>query len=179
MFGLHRSLPVFKPPPCMCAEIEEHVREAIAMRDEMAKWDTPLREWAKLQQMPVLRLKSEQVSAPPPIVAEPPPEPALTPPPLWREPPPPAKRTATRNIYSQKSFGPVVLKGGDLTIRTLEPPKYEDGTYNFIFLTASVPSADLGVQVQCRGVTYYITSMSLLDGPVGQQKVMLRTMRVY
>lgn len=57
MLGLHRRLPVFQPPPCMCAEIEEHVREAIAMRDEMAKWDTPLREWAKLQEMPVLNLK--------------------------------------------------------------------------------------------------------------------------
>lgn len=65
MLGLHRRLPVFQPPPCMCAEIEEHVREAIAMRDEMAKWDTPLREWAKLQQMPVLTVKSEPKPAPP------------------------------------------------------------------------------------------------------------------
>ena len=55
----HRNLDWFVAPPCMCDEIEAHVREAIAIRDEMAKWPTPLDEWRELQEMPVLKLRSE------------------------------------------------------------------------------------------------------------------------
>ena len=44
---------VFQPPPCICAEIEAHVRDACALRDEMATWATPLEEWKKLQEAQV------------------------------------------------------------------------------------------------------------------------------
>ncbi len=60
-FWHHDEPPAWHPPPCMCDEIEGRVRAAIAMRDEMARWKTPLEEWIALQEMPVLRLKSEPV----------------------------------------------------------------------------------------------------------------------
>ena len=50
---------VFEPPPCICDEIEARVRDACAMRDEIAAWDTPLEEWKKLQQMTVLQPKAK------------------------------------------------------------------------------------------------------------------------
>lgn len=56
---LRRRQVVFQPPPCICDQVEQHVCEAIAMRDEMARWKTPLEEWLALQVMPVLKLKSE------------------------------------------------------------------------------------------------------------------------
>jgi hypothetical protein len=50
---------VFQPPLCICEDIEAHVRDACALRDEMTAWDTPLNEWKKLQQMQVLVPKAK------------------------------------------------------------------------------------------------------------------------
>lgn len=59
MWPFTRSHWVFQPPPCICEEIEAHVRDACALRDEMTTWDTPLNEWKKLQQMQVLVPKAK------------------------------------------------------------------------------------------------------------------------
>lgn len=59
MWLFHRQPKVWQPPPCICKQVERHVHEAIAMRDEMARWKTPLEEWLALQVMPVLQVKSE------------------------------------------------------------------------------------------------------------------------
>ncbi len=62
MWPFARRQWVFEPPPCNCAEIETYVQAACALRDEMAAWATPLEEWKRLQEMPILRPKGEQSS---------------------------------------------------------------------------------------------------------------------
>lgn len=50
---------------CICAEVENHVELACALRDEIAKWATPLEEWQKLWNMPILVPKSQSISKKP------------------------------------------------------------------------------------------------------------------
>lgn len=64
MWPFTRSHWVFQPPPCICEEIEAHVKDACALRDEMATWDTPLNEWKKLQQMQILVPKTKPSTLP-------------------------------------------------------------------------------------------------------------------
>jgi hypothetical protein len=59
MWPFARSHWVFEAPPCICGDIEAQVRDACAMRDEMATWPTPLEAWKKLQEAQMLVPKGQ------------------------------------------------------------------------------------------------------------------------